>query len=113
MRIVLFLVIILLFLIIFSNKSISKANKVIFSLLIVFVFAAGYLYESYIESAQNDTTLKVEAFKQGKTLKCKDGITVDDKHFSYFSGTQTFAAKPNSKYVDVIISIDECDKVEK
>jgi len=112
MRIVLFLVIILLFLIIFSNRSISKVNKTVFSVLLILVFVMGYMYENYVESAQSQNMLKVEAFKQGKLLKCKDGILVDNRHFSYFSGTETFAAKPDSKYVDVIISIDEC-KVSK
>jgi hypothetical protein len=73
---------------------------------------SGYVYENYIESLQNDNILKIEAFKQGKTLKCKDDVKVDKEHFSYFSGTQTFAAKPNSRYVDVIISIDECKVVK-
>ena len=112
MRIILFLVIILLFLIIFSNKSISKTNKIIFGLLLVFVFIAGFLYEDYVESMENKTILKVEAFKQGKVLTCKDDIKVDKEHFSYFSATQTFAAKLNSRYVDVIISIDECRVVK-
>ena len=113
MRIILFLVIILLMLIIFSNKSIEKSSKIVFTVLLLIVFGAGYLYEDYIEAKQDRNLLKIEAFKQGKKLICKGGIVVDDKHFDYFSGTQTFAPNKQSKYVDVILSIDECKVSDK
>ena len=113
MRIILFLVIILLMLIIFSNKSIEKSSKIVFTILLLVVFGVGYLYEDYIETKQDDNLLKVEAFKQGKKLICKGDITVDNKNFIYFSGTQTFAANKQSKYIDVILSIDECRVLDK
>ncbi len=77
------------------------------------LFVLGYLYEDYIENKQSENIAKVEAFKQGKKLICKKRVTIDNKHFIYFSGTQTFAANKQSKYIDVIFSVEECKVLDK
>ncbi len=109
MRIILLLVIILLFLIIFSNKTIPTYLKVIFTVSLLVIFSLGYLYEENMEKKEAVSIKKVEVFQQGKNLLCRDKIIVNNKTFSYFSGTMTFAPKLNNiKGKGLIISVIDC-----
>ncbi len=109
MRIVLLLVIVLLFLIIFSNKTIPSYLKIIFTLSLLVIFSAGYLYEKNMEKDEAVNIKKVEAFRQGTNLLCRDKIVVNSKMFSYLSGTMTFAPKLNNiKGRGLIISVTNC-----
>ncbi len=109
MRIVLLLVVILLFLIIFSNKTIPTYLKTIFSILLVMIFAFGYLYEMNMENSEAVRIKRLEYFQQGKELLCRGKIIVNNKTFSYLSGTMTFSPLfGNIKDKGLIISINNC-----
>ncbi len=109
MRIILLLIIVAFFLIIFSNKTIPAYLKVVFTVFLLTIFSAAYLYEENMEKNEAINIKKVEAFQQGKNLLCRDKIVVNSKIFSYLSGTMTFAPKPNNiKGRGLIISVIDC-----
>ncbi len=107
MRIILFLLLVVVFLAIFSSRSITSKQKMILATLLVLIFGGGYIYETNLDKQELNSLKKIEAFKQGKTLICNN-IKVNKEHFDYLSGTETFSPKPNDKYVDMVISVDKC-----
>ena len=55
----------------------------------------------------------LNAFRQGKTLTCKDYDSVNKKNFIYVSGTQTFIPKDGVETLEgLIVRISTCS-VEK
>ncbi len=113
MRIILFLIVITIVLLVYSNKEISSYMKAVFSLLLILLVGVGYLYEKDIEKKEAINLKKVEVFLQNGDLICGDGILVNNKTFSYLSGTMTFSPKPdNVKDRGLIVSVDTC-KIKK
>ena len=113
MRIILFLIVITIVLLIYSNKEISTYMKAVFSILLILLVAVGYMYEKDIEKKEALNMKKVEIFLQNGNLICDEDILVNNETFSYLSGTMTFSPKPdNVKDRGLIISVDTC-KIKK
>ncbi len=110
MQIVLFLIFILLVLLVVVSKknSFSKNQKIIVTSVIAIFAIAIYVYESNIESSAEYNREMVNAFRQGKTLTCKE-YAVDKEKFLYVSGTQTFVPKSSETTLEgVIVRVSTC-----
>jgi len=108
-RIILFVIVITILLLIYSNESITPRIKAAFSILLVLLVATGYFYEKDVEKKEALNMKKLEAFMQNRDLVCTGGVIVNNKTFSYLSGTMTFSPKPeNVKDRGLIISINDC-----
>jgi len=109
-QIVLFLIFILLVLLVVVSKknSFSKDQKIA-ATSVVAVFAIGiYIYESNVDNNAEYNREIVNAFRQGKTLICKE-YKVDKERFLYISGTQTFIPKSNETTLEgVIVKVSAC-----
>ena len=110
MQIVLFLIFILLVLLAFVSKrnNFSKNSKISITVVVTVLAIGIYAYESSLESSAEHTRDMVNAFKQGKTLTCKE-YKVDNKRFIYVSGTQTFMPKSSETTLEgVIVRVSTC-----
>jgi len=110
MQIVLFLIFILLVLLALVSKknAYSKNQKIIVTSVISVLVIVIYFYESSLENSAERSREKVNAFKQGKTLTCKE-YKVDKERFIYVSGTQTFVPKSGETTLEgVIIRVSTC-----
>lgn len=110
MQIVLFLIFVLLILLAVVSKknSFSKNTKIAVTSVIVVFAVAIYIYESTISTNTEKNTEIVNAFKQGKTLTCKE-YKVDKKRFIHVSGTQTFVPKSSETTLEgVIVRVSTC-----
>lgn len=110
MQIVLFLIFILLILLAIVSKknSFSKNAKISMTIAIAIFTVAIYFYESSIENSAEYNRKMVNAFRQGKTLTCKEYKVNKDK-FLYVSGTQTFIPKSNETTLEgVIVRVSTC-----
>lgn len=110
MQIVLFLIFILLVLLVIvsKNNSFSKNQKIVVTSVIT-VFAIGiYIYESSVGNNAEYNRDMVNAFRQGKTLTCKE-YKVNKEKFLYISGTQTFMPKSSeTTLTGVIVKVSTC-----
>ena len=110
MQIVLFLIFILLVLLVLVSKknSYSKNQKIVVT-SVVAVFVVGiYLYESNLSTNAEKNRDIVNAFRQGKTLTCKEYKVNKDK-FLYVSGTQTFVPQSSETTLKgVIVKVSTC-----
>jgi len=110
MQIVLFLIFILLVLLVVvsKKKSFSKNTKISITIVVAVFTVAIYFYESSIENNAEHNREMVNAFKQGKTLACKE-YQVNKDRFLYVSGTQTFVPKSSETTLEgVIVRVSTC-----
>lgn len=115
MQIVLFLVLVLLVVMVLVTKkdSMGKSTKITLFVTIAILSLVIYFYESF----QTNSALKnreiVNAFKQGKTLTCKDYDNVNKDNFIYVSGTQTFIPKGGVETLEgLIVRVSTCSVKE-
>jgi len=109
-QIVLFLIFILLVLLAVVSKknSFSKNQKVIVTSVIAVFVIVLYIYESSMGNNAEYNREMVNAFRQGKTLTCKEH-KVDKEKFLYVSGTQTFVPKSSETILKgVIVKVSTC-----
>ncbi|MDA7848301.1 hypothetical protein N8972_02300 [Sulfurospirillum sp.] len=110
MQIVLFLIFILLILLVIVSKknSFSKNQKIVVT-TVVSIFVVGiYFYESNLNTNAQKNREVVNAFRQGKTLTCKEYKVNKDKYL-YVSGTQTFVPQSSeSTLKGVIVKVSTC-----
>jgi predicted ferric reductase len=110
MQIVLFLIFILLVLLVVVSKknSFSKNAKISITIVVAVFAVAIYFYESSLENNAEYNREMVNAFRQGKTLTCKEYKVNKDK-FLYVSGTQTFVPKASETTLEgVIVKVSTC-----
>ena len=110
MQIVLFLIFILLvLLVVVSKKDSLGKNTKISIIIVVAVFAVMiYFYESVVGNNAEYNREMVNAFRQGKTLTCKD-YKVNKEMFLYISGTQTFMPKSRETTLKgIILEVSAC-----
>ena len=110
MQIVLFLIFILLVLLaVVSKKNSFSKNQKIIATSVVAVFAIViYIYESSVDNNAEYNREMVNAFRQGKTLTCKE-YKVNKEKFLYVSGTQIFMPKSNETTLKgVIVRVSTC-----
>ncbi len=72
-----------------KSESLSRKSKIIVFLLLGHLIGFGWLYEFNTSNQSKHNREILSAFKQGKSLTCKD-VEVDNKHFIYVSGTLSF-----------------------
>lgn len=114
MQIVLFLLFILLIISLFAIKKDELSTKakigIIASLTFIVILASWFEFSQ--DNEAEVTREKVNAFLQGKTLKC-EGIEVSKKEFDYVSGTQTFVPlRSNTKSKGLILEAQKCKVIE-
>ena len=110
MQIVLFLIFVLLvLLVVVSEKnSFSKNQKIVVTSVVAVLVIVIYFYGSGLENSAETNRENVNAFRQGKTLTCKE-YEVDKERFIYVSGTQTFVPKSNETTLKgVIVKVSTC-----
>ena len=91
-----------------KSAALPRKAKWILFLILGHVIGFGWLYElnNSHQSEQNREILS--AFKQGKTLTCKE-VEVNNKTFIYVSGTLSFIPKDtNEKHKGVVLDIVTC-----
>ena len=110
MQIVLFLIFILLVLLAVVSKknSFSKNAKISVTIVVAALTIVIYFYESGLKNSAQYNREMVNAFRQGKTLTCKEYKVNKDK-FLYVSGTQTFVPKSSETTLEgVIVKVSTC-----
>ncbi len=111
MQIVLFLILILLVAILLVSKkeSMSKNTKISIYLSIAFISLVLYFYENFMTKTNLHNREIVNAFKQGKSLVCKEYDNVNKREFIYVSGTQTFIPKSGIETLEgLIVRVKTC-----
>jgi len=110
MQIILFLVFILVIILVIvaKNDSLSKGTKIYIAISAIVILGAMYFYESSKTKSGQYNRQIVNAFKQGKTLTCKE-YKVNKQSFIYVSGTSTFIPKEkNNELQGAIIEVSTC-----
>lgn len=110
LQFLIFITILALFGAIFYAKSeaLSRKSKWILFLILGHVIGFGWLYELGITNQSEQNREILTAFKQGKTLTCKE-IDVNNKTFIYVSGTLSFIPKDtNEKHKGLVLDIVTC-----
>lgn len=110
MRFVIFLILIILAIIIYSinNEKLSKKSKFTITAIVILIFGGIFIYESKISSINEQKTSLLTKFNQGKVLKCGD-YEVNKSNFNYEFGTSTFIPKNEfTSLKGVIINIKDC-----
>ena len=111
MQFLLFLVLILLLAAVLYTKKETLSSRMKKTLIgsMVVLLASAIGYESYQSSQSEQRRLIVNAFKQGKTLTCQGGVTVDFKRFIYVNGTQSFIPNEINEYdKGTVIEVSTC-----
>jgi predicted ferric reductase len=110
MQIILFAILVLLVMIVFIGKRDSMDKNAKITLFVVFAILSLliYFYESFQTDSAEYNRKIVNAFKQGKTLTCRE-YKVDNRNFLYVSGPQTFVPKNGETTLEgVIIRVSTC-----
>ncbi|MDD3463056.1 MAG: hypothetical protein PHW07_05375 [Sulfurospirillaceae bacterium] len=110
MQIILFLLVTVLIVFIFSldSETLSKKAKIFLLLGIGIVVLAGWFYEASLLDTQERKRAIVSAFEQGKTITCKD-INVTSKEFLFSSGTSVFVPLGHvTHFKGVVIDVLDC-----
>jgi hypothetical protein len=91
------------------EKRLSSGVRIFAILFLVLSIVLAVLYEYGLNQANEKNQTIIKAFKQGKTLVCKEQ-NISNLHYIYENGTASF--QPNSKekdFVGSIYSIQECN----
>lgn len=110
MRIVLFLMLIVIAIIIFSasDEKLSKQSKIAIAILITIIAICVGIYQKNITEIQINKNALIIEFHKGKTLKCSNW-DVNETIFNYEFGTSSFVPKNEfSALKGVIINIKDC-----
>ncbi len=110
MQIILGLIFIIVILAVFLTKSESVSTKTKTGVLGFFIFliTIAFLYEFVFTKKEQSNREIVNAFKQGKTLMCKNS-DVNQTNFLYESGTQSFMPRIGKKdIIGNIYDIKDC-----
>jgi len=76
--------------------------------IIAIILTLGWLYQTFVDSTETSHRELVIAFKQGKTLLCKEQ-PIHNKHFYYEGGTMSFVAyDKNNSVTGFIYPINDC-----
>ncbi|AGZ81489.1 hypothetical protein [Campylobacter fetus] len=112
MKIILFLVLILFIVLVFASPKdkLSLKSKLVILFCGAALFLAAFIYNEKMQERQDQVQRLLEDFMQEKSIKCGE-YEVDNKHFNYEYGTQSFVAKRGfSNLNGVIIPIQKCIK---
>ena len=91
-----------------NNEALSKKNKIILFLVLGHLIGFGWLYEFHNAEQRNNNREMLSAFKQGKSLTCKE-VEVNKEHFIYVSGTLSFIpTDANEAQKGLVLDIATC-----
>lgn len=91
-----------------KSEALSRKSKLIVFLLIGHLIGFGWLYEFNNANQREHNREVLSAFKQGKTLTCKE-VEVNHKSFIYVSGTLSFMPhEMNQEHKGLVIDIATC-----
>jgi len=97
----------LLFVVMHFFTEISAKQKITtVSILAIFILGA-YLFNKNTEDRRVHLQEVLIEFTNNKTISC-DGMDVNNREFSYSSGTQTFLGIKDTKKFGRLISLDKC-----
>jgi len=102
LRFVVFIVATLFMISIFliDDEKLSKKAKFIITAVIAIFAIFAYTFENFSQNKAEQINELSTAFKQGKTLVCKDGNAmseIDKEDFEFSFATSSFIAKRNAK----------------
>lgn len=89
-----------------KNEFVSKKIKSVLSIFLLLFLAFAYFYQSGFDDKSEKNMQILNAFKQGKVIKCGD-FNVTKEKFNYEFGTACFVAKVG-ELSGVIIEISKC-----
>ena len=102
------LVVALFFGVMHFYTELTSKQKVSATIIMTLVIMGAIFYNT-LQSAKADHVRDVMLrYNQGKNLQCGD-LDVTKIYFSLSVGTQTFIAKPESKYAGKMILASECE----
>jgi len=92
-----------------KSESLTRKSKMIVILVLGHAIGFGWLYELNNSNQSEHNREVLSAFKQGKTLTCKD-VEINHKRFIYVSGTLSFIPNDaNEEHKGLVIDIATCN----
>jgi hypothetical protein len=86
----------------------TPRNRTVIISILSMIIASAVLYEFMVSKKEEQNRTLINAFKQGKTIICKE-TPIDQKNFIFETGTMSFMAKESNKTLaGIIYSIKEC-----
>lgn len=99
----------LILLALIKDEQLSKKSKSIILVSAITIVTAVVIYQVIFDNKSANNRELLIHFNQGSNLTCKN-ITINQKDFNYFAGTNTFLANDNNKSMRGLkISIDDCE----
>ncbi len=111
MQIILGILALIIIVTIFAAKfeTISQEIKIRIFKIVAVVLTLGWLYQTVVSGTQTSNRELVNAFKQGKTLLCKEQDILKNS-FYYEAGTMSFVAlNKNESLSGIIYPIEDCE----
>jgi len=102
------LIVILFLLVLHYFTEMSNEYKITFGGMMFALIVGAYFYNQSQKEYQEHIYTLVTAYKQGKTLQCKD-LNVSQENFSLSIGTYTLIGKKETPHYGVMIDLGECD----
>jgi hypothetical protein len=115
MQIIAFLLLVLVVMLLLSAKKESVQPRVKYAIAGAFVCLTiiALVYETQFSKKQDSNRMRVNHFVQGGSLTCKDKI-VDNIHYRFENGTQSFVAKKEYKELSgIIVDLRDCEVTSK
>ena len=101
-------VLLILFTVLHFFTEISLKQKVATVVILGSFILGAYLYNQNTQERRLHLEGVMLEFTHGEDIKCND-IVVNNKLFSYSSGTQTFLGLKETKMFGRLISLDRCE----
>lgn len=91
-----------------KSEALNRKSKIATLLIIGHAIGFGWFYELNNANQSEHNREVLSAFKQGKTLTCKE-VEVNNKTFIYVSGTLSFIPKDtNENHKGLVLDIVTC-----
>ncbi|MCH9813368.1 MAG: hypothetical protein K0U47_05425 [Epsilonproteobacteria bacterium] len=104
---IIFLIIVVAFLLSKTDIMTPRTKTILFTVVMTIVSAA-ILYEFMFSKKEQNNRVLINAFKQGKTLQCKE-VDVNQSNYLLETGTLSFMAKnTNKEIIGTIYAIEDC-----
>jgi phosphate/sulfate permease len=97
----------LLFLALHYFTEVSKSQKIVIMLVILFVVSGAIAFNIYGSIQREKMMSVVTKFNQGKMVMC-EGVKIDKKNYTLSIGTYTFIGKEQTPNYAQMISASNC-----
>ncbi len=92
-----------------NSETLSRKSKIVIFLVLGHLIGFGWLYELNNSNEREHNREVLSAFKQGKTLTCKE-VEVNNTRFIYVSGTLSFIPNDaNNEQKGLVIDSATCN----